>query len=224
MSYIEVRNLTFAYAEKQPPVIDRFSLSLEKGEIVGILGPSGCGKSTLLRLIAGLEMPDKGAISVAGKRVADENRFVQPEKRGVGMVFQDYALFPHLTVRRNVGFGLHRLPKKERTARIREMLELVRMTGFEDRYPHELSGGQQQRVALARALAPNPDVLLMDEPFSNLDADLRVSIRGELRSILRKVGMTCLIVTHDRDDVEAICDRSIVMKGPNIARPPKVGL
>ncbi len=149
MSYIEVRNLTFAYAEKQPPVIDRFSLSLEKGEIVGILGPSGCGKSTLLRLIAGLEMPDKGAISVAGKRVADENRFVQPEKRGVGMVFQDYALFPHLTVRRNVGFGLHRLPKKERTARIREMLELVRMTGFEGRYPHELSGGQQQRVALA---------------------------------------------------------------------------
>ncbi len=213
MSFVEIRDLAFAYSRRQPPIIERFSLSLEKGEIVGVLGPSGSGKSTLLRLIAGLETPSAGSIAIAGKRVVDDGCFVPPEKRGVGMVFQDYALFPHLTVARNVGFGLFRLPRREREARVRQTLELVRMTGFENRYPHELSGGQRQRVALARALAPNPDVLLMDEPFSNLDADLRVSIRDELGAILRRTGMTCLFVTHDREDVEAICDRYIVMEG-----------
>ncbi|OUM98534.1 MAG: ABC transporter [Paenibacillaceae bacterium ZCTH02-B3] len=212
MSFVEIRDLTFAYDRRQPPVIEGFSLSVEKGEILGVLGPSGSGKSTLLRLIAGLEVPAAGAIDIAGKRVVDDVTFVPPEKRGVGMVFQDYALFPHLTVEQNVGFGLHRLPRRERRERVREALELVRMAGLEKRYPHELSGGQQQRAALARALAPNPDVLLMDEPFSNLDADLRVSIRDELAAILRQTGMTCLFVTHDRDDVEAVCDRYIVME------------
>jgi len=212
MGFVEIRDLTFAYDRRQPPVIEGFSLSLEKGEILGILGPSGSGKSTLLRVIAGLEVPAAGTIVIAGKRVVDGGTFVPPEKRGVGMVFQDYALFPHLTVEQNVGFGLHRLPRKERRERVGRVLELVRMTGFERRYPHELSGGQQQRVALARALAPNPDVLLMDEPFSNLDADLRVSIRDELAAILRQAGGTCLFVTHDREDVEAVCDRYIVME------------
>ncbi|MEI2400757.1 ABC transporter ATP-binding protein, partial [Paenibacillus phytohabitans] len=136
--------------------------------------------------------------------------FIQPEEREVVMVFQDYALFPHMNVRNNILFGLDRLPKKERKQRVKEMLELVKMEDFESRFPHELSGGQQQRIALARALAPKPNLLLMDEPFSNLDADLRESIRQDLQSILKKANITCIIVTHDRNDVEAICDRSIV--------------
>lgn len=184
---------------------------MNQGEIIGIEGPSGSGKSTLLRLIAGLEVPFEGTITISGKTVVDPSTFIPPENRGVGMVFQDYALFPHLTVAENVEFGLHRLPKKQRGARMEEMLELVHLTGFDKRYPHELSGGQQQRVALARALAPKPSILLMDEPFSNLDAELKSTIRGELRDILQKANMTCLFVTHDHADVVAICDCSVVL-------------
>ncbi|MFZ5827354.1 MAG: ABC transporter ATP-binding protein, partial [Bacillota bacterium] len=149
--------------------------------------------------------------AVSGRTVVDSRTFVQPERRGVGMVFQDYGLFPHLTVAENVEFGLHRLSRQQRRARVKEMFELVHLEGYGERYPHELSGGQQQRVALARALAPQPSVLLMDEPFSNLDAALKQSIRDELREILSRAKMTCLLVTHDQQDVEAICDRTIVL-------------
>jgi iron(III) transport system ATP-binding protein len=211
MNIAEIQNLTFSFSKKAAPVINDFSFSMKKGEIVGVLGPSGSGKSTLLRLIAGLEMPTSGTIKIANQLVVSENLFVQPEKRGVGMVFQDYALFPHMTVKDNLLFGLSKLSKKERSFRVKEMLELVKMEEYENRFPHELSGGQQQRVALARALAPKPNVLLMDEPFSNLDADLKESIREELQRILKKANMSCIMVSHDRQDVECICDRSITL-------------
>ncbi|MBS4190636.1 ABC transporter ATP-binding protein [Bacillus sp. FJAT-49705] len=211
MKVVEIQNLTFSYSRSASPTIDDFSFSMNTGEIVGVLGQSGSGKSTLLRLISGLEMPKKGSITIAGKPVVNDRLFVQPEDRGVGMVFQDYALFPHMTVKENILFGLSRMAKKDRKPRVKEMLELVQMEDFGDRYPHELSGGQQQRVALARALAPKPKVLLMDEPFSNLDADLKESIREDLLLILKKANMTCMIVTHDRNDVEAICNYSITM-------------
>ncbi|WP_342433358.1 ABC transporter ATP-binding protein [Neobacillus sp. FSL H8-0543] len=211
MKVVEIQNLCFTYSRKGTPIIDDFSFSLNTGEIVGVLGQSGSGKSTLLRLISGLEMPTKGTITIAGKPVVGKHIFVQPEDRGVGMVFQDYALFPHMTVKENILFGLSRMARKGWKQRVQEMLELVHMEEFGDRYPHELSGGQQQRVALARALAPKPKILLMDEPFSNLDADLKESIREELLSILKKANITCMIVTHDRKDVEAICDHSITM-------------
>jgi len=211
MSVVEVNSITFQYDRKHKPVINDLSFSIDQGEIVGILGASGSGKSTLLRILAGLEHPTEGKVVLSGKTVVDDQVCVSPEQRGVGMVFQDYALFPHLTVAQNVSFGLYRLPRKERAKRTEEMLELVHLSEFANRYPHELSGGQQQRVAIARALAPCPAVLLMDEPFSNLDADLKCSIRCEIQEILRKAKMTCLFVTHDHQDVEAICDRSIQM-------------
>ncbi|WP_066322278.1 ABC transporter ATP-binding protein [Bacillus sp. FJAT-29814] len=216
MKILEIQDLTFSFSRGQGPVIKDLSISVDKSETVGILGPSGSGKSTLLRLIAGLEMPTGGSISIAGKPVVNDVLFVQPENRGVGMVFQDYALFPHMTVKDNILFGLSKISRKEKTARLKEMLQLVQMEEFERRYPHELSGGQQQRIALARALAPKPKLLLMDEPFSNLDADLKESIRADLGSILKKAEMTCIIVTHDRNDAEAICDRSILIGQKNI--------
>ena len=209
MSYVEIRDLCFVYFSAKTAVFDNLTFSLSKGEIVGILGESGSGKSTLLRLIAGLETPSAGKIRIADRIVVDEQTFVAPEQRGVGMVFQDYALFPHLTVAQNIAFGLHRLSRAARKSRVREMIELVKLAGLEERYPHELSGGQQQRVAVARALAPKPDILLMDEPFSNLDAALKSEIREELRLILKTAGITCLFVSHDQADIEAICDRSI---------------
>lgn len=209
MKIVDIRDLVFSFSAKGEPVIDGVSLTIIQDEIVGILGPSGSGKSTLLRLIAGLEMPWQGSVYIAGKPAVTSKLFVHPEDRGVGMVFQDYALFPHMSVMENVMFGLSRLPRGKRKQRAVEMLELVKMESFSERYPHELSGGQQQRVALARALAPKPNVLLMDEPFSNLDADLKAEIREDLRAILKKANITCMIVTHDRADVEAICDRSI---------------
>lgn len=186
-------------------------MSMEQGEVVGVLGQSGCGKSTLLRLIAGLEAPDSGRIVIAGKTLVDQREFVNPEHRGVGMIFQDYALFPHLTVAENILFGLHRLTKEERTERLQEMLELVQMQEYGKRYPHELSGGQQQRVAFARALAPRPVLLLMDEPFNNLDADLKKKIREDLKDLLRAANITSILVTHDKEDADAICDRIIRM-------------
>jgi iron(III) transport system ATP-binding protein len=209
MKVVDIQDLTYSYSRKDKPILNEFSFSMNQGEIVGVLGASGSGKSTLLRLISGLEMPTKGSIKIAGVTVVSEKTFVQPENRGVGMVFQDYALFPHMTVKDNILFGLSRLKGKERISRLKEMLALVQMEKFENRYPHELSGGQQQRIALARALAPKPNLLLMDEPFSNLDADLKDSIREELRLILKKAKMTCMMVTHDHEDVDAICDQRI---------------
>ncbi|MDV6378061.1 ABC transporter ATP-binding protein [Sporosarcina sp. GW1-11] len=209
MMFVQIQNLSFHYSRKQKPVIDHFSLSIEQGEIVGIVGASGSGKSTLLRLLAGLEDPTGGSIVLDGRLIVGDRTYIEAEKRGVGMVFQNYALFPHLTVGENICFGLHKLKRSERKKRLDEMLELVQLQEFAKRYPHELSGGQQQRVALARALAPAPSILLMDEPFSNLDTNLKSLIRMEVRDILQKANITCLFVSHDQADVDAICDRTI---------------
>lgn len=214
MTFIEIEQLSFSFPGTKELVIHDFSLSINQGEVVGILGASGSGKTTLLRIISGLEVPKSGKIKIAGKYVVDGNAFVQPEYREVGMVFQDYVLFPHMTVRDNILFGLFKLTKKDRLARLKEVLELVKLEKYERRYPHELSGGQQQRVALARALAHKPKLLLLDEPFSNLDAELKETIREELRMILKKANMTCILVTHDHNDVEAICDRVIMIDQP----------
>ncbi len=187
------------------------SLDVREGEILTVLGPSGCGKTTTLRLVAGFEVPDRGRISIGGREVAAAACWVPPEKRGVGMVFQDYALFPHLTVGENVTFGLDGMARADRATRAREILGSLDLSACYDRYPHELSGGQQQRVSLARALAPEPVVVLMDEPFSNLDAHLRNQVRDEVVSILRQAGVTCVLVSHDQRDALAISDRVVVM-------------
>ncbi|GBG06755.1 ABC transporter [Paenibacillus agaridevorans] len=214
MTYVSLKEIAYAYAGAGSDVLSEFSLTLARGETVGLLGGSGSGKSTLLRLIAGLENPKSGEITIDGIVMAGGGRFVQPEHRGVGMVFQDYALFPHMTVARNIAFGLRGLSRSEQAARTENMLELIQLQGFGGRYPHELSGGQQQRVAFARALAPQPKLLLMDEPFSNLDAALKGEIRLELKELLKKSGMTSILVTHDLADAEAICDRIVNMPEP----------
>ena len=206
------------------PVVatDRAALDVEQGEILALLGPSGCGKTTFLRLIAGFERPDAGTIAFAGRVVAGPGTFVLPERRRVGFVFQDYALFPHLTVAGNVGFGVDRA---ERPDRVERTLALVGLGGLGDRYPHELSGGQQQRVALARALAPRPEIVLLDEPFSNLDADLRERVRGEVRAILRTAGASTVFVTHDQEEAFDIADRIAVMNRGRIeqlGRPEEI--
>lgn len=211
MSFVEVKELCYAYPGTKSKVLDGFSLTLKRGEIVGLLGPSGSGKSTLLRLLAGLENPLGGYVGIDGARMVGDAVFVQPERRGVGMVFQDYALFPHMTVKQNIAFGLRGLSGAEKRKRIEEMLLLVRLEAYDKRYPHELSGGQQQRAAFARTLAPKPKLLLMDEPFSNLDADLKRGIREELRGLLRQAGITSILVTHDREDADAICDRIVLL-------------
>jgi iron(III) transport system ATP-binding protein len=185
------------------------SLAVEEGRLLALLGPSGCGKTTMLRLIAGFETPDQGRIEIGGQTVADGRLSVPPEARRVGMVFQDYALFPHLTVEANVAFGLDRSPLRE--PRLREVLALVGLEAVRGRLPHELSGGQQQRVALARALAPSPRVILLDEPFSNLDAALRDRVRREVRHILRQAGVTAVFVTHDQEEALSLADEVAVM-------------
>src|SRR5690606_1315514 len=178
--------------------LDGLGFALKPGEIGSLLGPSGCGKTTALRAIAGFVRPQRGRIAIASREVVSERAFVAPERRGVGVVFQDYALFPHLDVAGNVGFGLRQLPAAERAARVAEMLELVGLPSIAARFPHGLSGGQQQRIALARALAPAPAILLLDEPFSNLDPDLRERLALDLRDILKRHGTTALLVTHDQ--------------------------
>jgi iron(III) transport system ATP-binding protein len=210
LNTLEVKNLSKKYAQAKDFAVSAVSLEVSKGEILAITGESGCGKTTLLRLIAGLEVPDDGAIAIYQQVVADKTTWVKPEKRKIGMVFQDYALFPHLTVQDNVAFGLGK--NIDKTKKINEVLDLVGLQGYQKRYPHELSGGQQQRVALARALAPSPSILLLDEPFSNLDEVLKDQVREELLLIIQKSHITTLLVTHDSKDALTMADRIVVMQ------------
>ena len=205
MVLLTLEHVTKRFEAGGAPAVDDLSLAVERGRILALLGPSGCGKTTTLRLIAGFETPNAGRITIAGRTVADarDGAHVEPEARGVGIVFQDYALFPHLTVGENVAFGL---PRTARGERVGQILDLVGLADLTDRYPHELSGGQQQRVAVARALAPAPAVILLDEPFSNLDADLRAQMRDEVEKILRSTGTTAIFVTHDQEEAFTIAD------------------
>lgn len=209
-SVIQLKHVTKRYDSLV--AVDDLSLTVEKGEFLVLLGQSGCGKTSTLRLIAGLERPDIGEIWLNGKLVASADQWVPPERRHIGMVFQDYALFPHLTVSANVAFALKTMPANQRTSRIEEMLTLVGLGDLGDRHPHQLSGGQQQRVALARALAPDPAVVLLDEPFSNLDAVLRKDMREEVRRILKGAGKAAVFVTHDQEEALSIGDQIAVMR------------
>lgn len=221
---LRVQGLTMQYDDSE--ILRGLDLEVRPGEFLALLGPSGCGKTTALRLIAGFEQPRSGAIEVGNELVCDATtpggRWIPPEGRRVGMVFQDYALFPHLTVARNVGFGLPRRTA-DRDARIAAALEIVGLQDLAERTPDQLSGGQQQRVALARALAPSPAVVLLDEPFSNLDADLRQTVREDVRHILRDAGATAILVTHDQEEALSIADRVAVMLDGRIvqAGPPE---
>ncbi len=209
---LTVDGLTKRFAPDTPPVVDALRFSIEEGEILALLGPSGCGKTTTLRLIAGFERADAGTVAIDGQTVTGPKRHVPPEQRGIGLVFQDYALFPHLSVLENVVFGLRNRPRAQGEARAREALKLVGLSGYDNRAPHHLSGGQQQRVALARTLAPTPRLLLLDEPFSNLDALLRQATRQEIRDVLKRRGMTALLVTHDQEEALSFADRLAVMR------------
>lgn len=202
---LEIDRLSCAYAGQ--PAVRELGLSLRPGELGCLLGPSGCGKTTLLRAIAGFHTPASGTLRLRGVDAI----VLPPEKRGLGFVFQDLALFPHLTVADNVGFGLHRLDADTRRDRVVETLAMLGLQDMAGRYPHELSGGQQQRVALARSLAPRPDLLLLDEPFSSLDADLRGRLRDELRALLKRLGIAALLVTHDQEEAFAFADTVGVM-------------
>ncbi|MFV8783255.1 ABC transporter ATP-binding protein [Microbulbifer sp. SA54] len=194
-------------------ILQKVSFSLAPGEIACLLGPSGCGKTTLLHAIAGFQPIANGAIELEGRTLSQPGSTVPPEKRQVGVVFQDYALFPHLTVAENIAFGLKAFSKEQRNARVTELLQLIRMAQYGQQYPHQLSGGQQQRVALARALAPRPKLLLMDEPFSNLDTELRRSLAAEVRRILQKENLAAIVVTHDREEAFVVGDKLGVLAG-----------
>ena len=207
---LEVAKISQSYSKKV--VVSNLSIELNQGVIGCLLGPSGCGKTTVLRCIAGFEPVVAGEILLNGVKVSSSGFTLRPEQRHIGMVFQDYALFPHLTVNSNIIFGLHYMSRTERSKRVTEMLETVGLKDVANNYPHELSGGQQQRVALARALAPQPDLLLMDEPFSNLDVNLRERLSLEVRDILKSQGTTAILVTHDQNEAFAIADEIGVMQ------------
>ena len=202
--HLEVENLRHSYGAQE--VVRNLSFSLARGAIGCLLGPSGCGKTTVLRCIAGFEAVREGAIRIADRLVSGPGAMLPPEARRVGMVFQDYALFPHLSVAGNIAFGLRSASAAVREARVRELAELVGLAAELDKYPHEISGGQQQRVALARALAPRPELLLLDEPFSNLDVDLRERLSHEVREIIKASGATAVLVTHDQQEAFAMAD------------------
>ena len=204
---IDEISLSFASNDADISVLKRYSLTLQAGETVCILGSSGCGKSSLLRVIAGFESIDAGAIYLNDTLLSSATHTVAPEHRRVGFMFQDYALFPHLNVAQNIGFGLKKLSTQAREQQVQALLKLVDLEPYAKRFPHELSGGQQQRAALARALAPKPDILLLDEPFSNLDADTRERLIVELRTILKQTGVTTLMVTHSHSEAVALGDR-----------------
>ena len=206
-----VEQVTKQFSSTSTPAVERVSFALEKGNLLGLLGPSGCGKTTLLRILAGFEKPSAGAVRIAGQ-VVSGSRWVPPEKRNTGMVFQDYALFPHLSVAQNIAFGLRKKDNPFIKQRVTEVLELVGLAELARRYPHQLSGGQQQRVALARALAPQPPLMLLDEPLSNLDVQVRQRLRQEVRQILKATETTAIFVTHDQEEALAISDQIAVMR------------
>ncbi|MCY4275792.1 MAG: ABC transporter ATP-binding protein, partial [Gammaproteobacteria bacterium] len=208
-NHLEIIDLNINLGGKR--VVDGVSLSLKKGEVGSLLGPTGCGKTSLLRAVAGFEKPDQGCILVREQEVSGPNEHLQPERRNIGMVFQDLALFPHLTVAGNVGFGIRGLDTDAIRKRVSQLLEMVNLETYAESYPHELSGGQQQRVALIRAIAPEPDVLLLDEPFSGQDMERREQLARELRETLRKTGVTALLVTHDQMEAFAFSDMMGVM-------------
>lgn len=211
MSYLRLEHITKRYTRQSNNAVEDVSFSLQQGKILAIVGESGCGKTTLLRIIAGLEMPDAGSVVLDGKTFCDANTYLPPEKRKVGLVFQDYALFPHMTVAKNIAYGLNgNAPEKQ--ARVQAMLELVGLVGFDHRYPSELSGGEQQRVALARALAPQPKLLLMDEPFSNLDVIKKDLVRQEVEHIIKQTNTTAIFVTHDTQEACSLSDHIIVLQ------------
>ena len=211
---LEVERLRKTFAHAEGPAVQRVSLALGEGELLALLGPSGCGKTTTLRMSGGFEKPDEGRIIYQGRDIT----FLPPEARGIGFVFQDYALFPHLSVLDNVKFGLRALPRTQAQERAEEMLRLVGLADLGKRRPHQLSGGQQQRVALARALAVSPKLILLDEPFSNLDAKMRVETRQEVRRLLKKSGATGILVTHDQEEALALADRIAVMDGGRVVQ------
>jgi iron(III) transport system ATP-binding protein len=217
MAFIEIQNLFKRF--KDVVAVNRIQLEINKGEMLTLLGPSGCGKTTTLRCIAGLEKPEDGDIIIDGQPMLSQG-FVQPSKRGIGMVFQNYAVWPHMKVFNNIVYGLklQKMPKQKMRERAQQVLELVGLAGLEDRYPSQLSGGQQQRVALARALVTNPKVLLLDEPLSNLDAKLREELRFEIKSLVRRMGITAVYVTHDQAEAMVISDRIVVMESGNVVQ------
>ncbi|MGD9360508.1 MAG: ABC transporter ATP-binding protein, partial [Desulfobacterales bacterium] len=217
MAFIEIQGLFKRF--KNVVAINHIQLEVKKGEMLTLLGPSGCGKTTTLRCIAGLERPDEGDIIIDGKPMLSQG-FVQPSKRGIGMVFQNYAVWPHMKVYNNVVYGLklQRLSRQSIKEKAQTVLKLVGLDGLEDRYPAQLSGGQQQRVALARALVGNPKVLLLDEPLSNLDAKLREELRFEIKSLVRRMGITSVYVTHDQAEAMVISDRIAVMESGNVVQ------
>ena len=217
MAFIEIQNLFKRF--KDVVAVNRIQLEVDKGEMLTLLGPSGCGKTTTLRCIAGLERPDEGDIVIDGQPMLSQG-FVPPSKRGIGMVFQNYAVWPHMKVFNNIVYGLkiQKIPRQKIRERAQQVLELVGLAGLEDRYPAQLSGGQQQRVALARALVGNPKVLLLDEPLSNLDAKLREELRFEIKSLVRRMGITSVYVTHDQAEAMVISDRIAVMDSGNVVQ------
>mgnify|MGYP006423747681 FL=1 len=213
---LNISSLTKSYDQGKVRALEGISFFVNKGDICAVVGESGSGKTTLIRLIAGLEELDSGQIHVENKLVASVKKNIDPDKRNVGMVFQEYALFPHLSVLENVTYGIKKSSSRKNQAL--QTLELVGLKGFEKRYPHKLSGGQQQRVALARALAPNPSVLILDEPFSNLDTMMRYRLRNEVFNIIKKTGVTAIFVTHDTQDALAVADEILILQNGKLVQ------